>query len=101
MRTAAFNGRITYTKRVRLGGGLLEAGESSSAMLAAHDVDTLATPDRRTVIWHARRSELDEADIIENLDAMTTQLHALLIHITDGESFDMINSVEKWNGLEG
>ena len=28
-------------------------------------------------------------------------MHTLLIHITDGESFDIVNATEDWNGLEG
>ena len=32
-----------------------------------------------------------DEDAIENIDELTRQLHTLLIHITEGESFDMIN----------
>ena len=37
---------------------------------------------------------------IEGLEDFTRQLHTLLIHITDGESFDSVNATEEWNGLE-
>ena len=44
-------------------------------------------------------SSADEA-AIDGIDDLTRQLHNLLINITDGESFDIVNATEDWNGLE-
>ena len=37
---------------------------------------------------------------IEGFEDLTRQLHTLLSWITDGESFDIVNATESWNGLE-